>query len=385
VEELLMNLRPVCLLLTSCLLFRPGAPSAGQEQRAAVEPPPVEVTRPVVREVRDDAAFTGRTEAAQTVDVRPRVTGYLVKVAVKPGTTVKEGDLLFEIDPRPYEPEVRKAEAMLRVRELRLKRAAAEREQADRLRKNNVITQEEVDRLQTNREIAAAELASARANLDLARLNLEFTRVRAPMNGRLGRLAIDAGNLVRADDTTLATIVSLDPMYVYFDVSERTVLLRARLTGEGKTESEATVRLDLANGDRYPHRGIIDFVDNRVNPSTGTLRIRAIVPNAGWLLVPGLSVRVLVTMGAPHKALLVPDQAVLSDQGRKYVYVVTEKNVVQRRSVNLGPLQDGLREVTEGLTAEDWVVVRGQQKVKPDVAVKPRRVPAPREKPSPDK
>jgi RND family efflux transporter MFP subunit len=355
-------------------------------------PPEVPVSRPVAAEVTDYEDFTGRIEAAQTVDLRARVTGYLVKIAFRAGSAVNQGDLLFEIDPRPYQAELDKAQAEVTRAEARLKRLTADFERAKKLMAGGGIGAENFDRIAGDREEAQAALHAAQAARDVAKLNLSFTKVTAPIAGKIGQPALDAGNLVVADTTSLARIVSVDPLFVYFDIDERTFLRlrRTRLAdrARGERELEPPVMIGLSDEDGYPHRGTVDFIDNRVDPTKGTIRCRAAFPNRQGQLLPGMFARVRLATSAPHKALLVPETAIGSDQGRRYVFVVDDRDVLERRPVKLGLSQDGLREVLEGLTAGDRVAVdltkaRQRTTIRPkDVAI-PERPETPREKREP--
>ena len=296
------------------------------------------------------------------VEVRARVNGYLEKVNFKDGDEVKEGAVLFEIDPRPYEAEVARTEAAVGQSEAHYKRLEADLKRARSLVARQAIGREEFDKIVGDYAEAGASVGIAKANRDLAKLNLGFTKVTAPISGRLSRRMVDPGNLVKADETILTSIVSLDPMYVYFDVDERTLLRFRRLIAEGKiksrTQAEIPIFAALADEEGFPHKGIIDFSENRVDPNTGTLRVRAVIANpAPRVLSPGLFMRVRLPVGTPHKALLVAEQALGTDQGRKFLYVVKPgkdkdgkavPNAAEYRPVNVGALHDGLRVVDRG-------------------------------------
>jgi RND family efflux transporter MFP subunit len=262
-------------------------------------PPAVKAAQPAARETAGHADFAGRTESAVTVEVRARVTGYLDRVSFKEGDEVKKGDVLFEIDPRPYQAELARADAGLAAAEVRVKRAEADLKRAKALLDRSAISREEYDKLAGDVEEAKALVAVARATREVASLNLSFTKVAAPVAGRVGRRSVDPGNIVKADDTILTTIVGKGPMYVYFDVDERTYLNLRRAMRDGKIkaakEEELPVAVGLANEGDFPHRGKIDFVDNRVDPNKGTIRMRAVLPNTDGLLVPGLFARVRLT------------------------------------------------------------------------------------------
>jgi RND family efflux transporter MFP subunit len=357
------------IALTGCAREASEAPPAG--------PPPVTVSYVVQREVTDHADFTARTAAVDSVELRARVSGYLDKVHFKEGTLVKKGDLLFEIDPRTYEAVLRNAEGNLASVEARAQRLEADLARARRMVSQRAIGREEYDKVAGDRGEAVASRAAAKAAVDRARLDLGFTRVTAPVSGRISRYVVTVGNLVQAGDLTggtlLTTLVSVDPMYAYFDVDERTVLRVKQLIREGKASSpedaEIPVWLGLANEDGHSHRGTINFIDNQVNPKTGTLRVRGVFPNKDEALSPGYFARVRVPIGTPHKALLITERALDTDQGQKVVYVVDKDNKVASRPVRLGAMQDGLREITDGLKPGDRVVVNGLQHIRPGLTV----------------
>jgi RND family efflux transporter MFP subunit len=303
-QELHMNTRLFWWCL-SCLVLVLASEATCLAAEPAAAPPEVPVRQPLVREVADYEDFTGRTEAVSQVELRARVSGYLDKVLFKDGAEVRKGELLFEIDPRPYMAELQRAETHRAVSEAKLKQAETELKRATALLARQAISREEFDKIADDRAVAEAEVHVARAECEVAKLNLSFTKVTAPISGRISRRLIDPGNVVKADDTALATLVSLDPMYVYFDVEEGTALRlwRAAREGKAKRAAELPVAMGLADEQGYPHRGIVDFADNRVDPKTGSLRMRAVLPNADGLLVPGLFVRVRLTTSGPHKAL----------------------------------------------------------------------------------
>jgi RND family efflux transporter MFP subunit len=364
----------LCLGLAGCV----RAPSAAPE----AAPTPVTVSRPVERDVTDYADFTGRTAAVDSVEVRARVWGYLDKVHFKEGALVKEGDVLFEIDPRIYRADVERAVGTVAQFEARVHRLERDYHRAKNLLARGAVGQEEYDRYEADYREAVANLHVARANRDLAALNLGYTRVTAPVSGRVSRYVVTVGNLIQSGDqnngTLLTTIVSVDPMYAYFDVDERTVLRVRQLIREGKArsarETEWPVSLGLATEEGFPHRGTINFVDNQVNPKTGTLRVRGVFPNKDEALSPGFFARVRVPIGRAHQALLVTDRAIDNDQGQKVLYVVNEKNEVVSRPVRLGTLHDGLREIAGGLKPGERVVVNGLQQVRPGLTVEPKLV-----------
>jgi RND family efflux transporter MFP subunit len=346
------------------------------------EPIVVAVSPPVEQYVTDYAVFSGWTAAVDSVELRARVWGYLDKVNFQEGALVKKGDVLMEIEPRTYQTALEQAQGNVSQIEARLTRLDADRARAERLRAKGALSQEEYDRTVGDRGEAAGSVAASRAAVDRARLDLEYTKVVAPISGRVSRYVVTAGNLVQAGDqgggTLLTTIVSVDPMYAYFDVDEQTVLRVRQLIREGKAksarEAEVPVWLALANEDGYPHPGTINFVDNQINLKTGTLRLRGVFPNQDEALSPGNFVRVRVPIGFAHEALLVSDRAIDSDQGEKIVYIVDNDQKVVARPVRLGGLHDGLREITSGLQPGEQVVVNGLQQVSPGVTVEPRLV-----------
>jgi RND family efflux transporter MFP subunit len=369
-----------CLGLTGCAREHSAAPPAA--------PPSVTVSYPVERQVTDHADFTARTAAVDSVELRARVSGYLDMVPFKEGAMVKKGDVLFEIDPRTYKAALAIAKGTLGSAEARVKRLDAELARAQRLIGSRSISREDFDRHVGEHGEAVASRASLKAAVERAGLDLDFTKVTAPVSGRVSRYHVTVGNLVQAGDLTggtlLTTIVSVDPMYAYFDVDEHTVLRVKQLIREGKAgtpdEGEIPVWLGLANEDGHPHRGVVNFIDNQVNPRTGTLRVRGVFPNKDGALSPGYFARVRVPIGVPHKALLVTDRALDTDQGQKIVYVVDRANRVVSRPVRLGALHDGLREVTDGLKAGERVIINGLQQVRPGMTVEPNVVAMPASK-----
>lgn len=350
--------------------------------------PPIEVTvvQPRVREVTDHEDFTGQTEAYRSVDVRARVTGYLDKVNFREGTEVTEGTLLFEIDPRPYQAEVDRAQAAVEQADAQLIRLQSDFKRSEALFAKGTITAELFERTRADLKDAKAALEAAKATLDLSRLNLGFTKVNAPISGRVSRQFIDPGNLVKGDDTVLTRLVSQDPIYVYFDIDERTMLRIWRsqemAVVSSRQRPKLPVLMGLADEEGYPHRGVIDFEDNRVDPGTGTLRVRGEFANAKRLLIPGLFVRVRIPIGEPYQAILVPEQAVGTDQGQKFLYVLDEQNQVEYRPVKVGGLHDKLRVIAEGLTIDERVVMSGLQRVRPGVKVQIKPEPAETQKPA---
>jgi RND family efflux transporter MFP subunit len=368
---------------TGCLLLALVAAGCDQAPPAVtVEPPTVTVAAPVQKSVTDQADYTGRTEAVESVDVRARVSGYLTKINFEPGREVKKDAVLFVIDERPYKATLEQAESQVRLGEAQARYAIAEVKRNEPLVARNVTSQEEFNKLVANRDVANAQVDTYKAAVDNAKLNVGFCQVLSPIDGRASRNYITVGNLVTADVTLLTSVVSQDPMHVYFDVDEATILRIQALIRAGKFKSarrhdDVPVLVGLANEPgRYPHPGRVDFVDNRVDPNTGTLKVRAVLPNPvvvndDRLFGPGLFVRIRLPLGEPHPALLVSERAVGTDQGQKFVYVVNDKNEVALQPVTLGQAHDGLRVVTDGLKGGEKIVVTGLQRVRPGAAVKP--------------
>jgi RND family efflux transporter MFP subunit len=364
-------------LLVSALLLAGCAKPPAHNQGPPPDPE-VEVSLPVTAQVTDYEDFPGRTEAVDTIDVRARVTGYLDKVHFQEGADVKAGDLLFEIDPRPYQAELARAEANLVQAEARLKRLTSDLTRASGLIGKGAIGREEFDKIAGDRAEAAAAVGVATASRDLGRLNLSFTQVHARINGRISRRYIDPGNLAKADDTVLTTLVSLDPMYAYFDVDERATLRLQQLVRAKKLNlspgANVPVLMGMADETAFSHKGTLHFVDNRVDADTGTWRLRGRFPNADHAIASGMFVHIRLPIGEPYPALLIAEQALGTDQGQRFVYVVDAQNKAQYRRVKIGRLHEGLRVIADGLKPGEKVVVKGLQRVRPGAAVKPTLV-----------
>jgi RND family efflux transporter MFP subunit len=348
---------------------------------APPSPPAVTVAQPLVKEITSWDEYTGRLAAVDAVEVRARVSGYLQSVHFEDGAIVERGDLLFVIDPRPYQAALNQAQARAKQAETQLKLAQDERERAEQLFESRAVSEEELNvRIQAERG-AAARLEAAQAAVQTAKLDLSFTRIRAPITGRISRELVTEGNLISggsANSTLLTTIVSLDPIYVYFPADEHAYLRYARLARMGVRPSSRDhpnpVRLQLADEKGFPHEGYMDFVDNRIDEATGTMMGRAVVANPDHLLVPGLFARVKLLGEPPFEALLVPDAAIGTDQAQKFVYVVGEDDVVRRKQVVLGDSHGGLRVIRDGLTANDQVIVKGLQRAQPGSKVTPQQI-----------
>jgi len=345
---------------------------------------PVTVSVPLVKKTADYEEFTGRTEAVESVEIRARVTGYLNKVCYTEGSEIKQGDLLFEIDPRPFQAKYDREVAMVKGREADLKLRKLELNRAKNLLPDKAISESDYDQAVAAYEQAVAALAAAQASADEAKLELDFTRLLAPIAGVISRAQVTPGNLVNADQTVLTSVVSVDPMYVYFDVDEDTVLSIGQAVREGriqvKGENEVPVWMGLANEQGFPHQGILDFSENRFDAGTGTIRLRGVFKNprpavGGRVLMPGLFTRVRLYISQPYEALMVAERALGNDQGQKYLLVVNAKNEVEYRRVTVGRLDGQLRVIREGVRAGEQVIVHGQQRVRPGDTVVPKLVP----------
>lgn len=340
---------------------------------AAMPAVEVDVAPVVARKVVDWQSYSGRLEAVERVDIRPRVTGTITEVHFKNGAQVKKGDVLFTIDPAPYRAEVARAEAQLAAAQARVRFTAAELDRAAKLVADSTITRRTLDEREHNARDAQASLRAAQAELDVARLNLSYTSVTAPIAGRVSRAEITVGNVVAAGaaGTPLTTLVSVSPIYASFDVDEQTYL---RHIASVKDQAGVPVQLGLANEAEYSRAGTIDDVDNRLDPVSGTIRVRARFDNADGLLVPGLYARVKVGGSDPQPAVMVDERAIGTDQDKKFVLVVGDDNKVSYRPVLLGSRQEGLRIVTGGLAAGERIIVNGMQRARPGDVVKPKAV-----------
>jgi RND family efflux transporter MFP subunit len=362
---------------------------AGCRREAPVfSPPPtiVTVAHPIAREVVEAAYFTGRTDGSEFVEVRARVSGYLTKILFQPGTRIHKGDPLFEIDDRPYRVSLDQAEAELERAKARLTRTNLDLARSDKLVKTNAVSKEDFDRAVGDQAEAGAAVKSAAAAVERAQLDLSWTKVSAPIGGLVSREQITVGNLVTADQTRLTSILREDPMYVYFDIDERTVLKILKLIREGKfksaRESKVPIRMSLGNDTDYSLNGFVNFVENRVDPNSSTMRIRGefanpLEANGAVQLAAGLFGRVRFDLGSPYPALLVTERAILSDQDQKFLYVVNDKKEIERRDVQLGQLENSLRVISAGLQPDDWVLVNGLQRVRPGVVVDPKQAAMP--------
>jgi RND family efflux transporter MFP subunit len=353
---------------------------ARNEAATAAAPPPPQVTvaQVVSKAVTEFDEFTGRFEAIDRVEVRPRVTGYISSINFTEGSEVKKGDVLFVIDQRPYAAELKHAQAQLAQAKSQLALAKSEKARAVNLLTQHAISQEEYDTRASGDEQAEANVQLAEAALDTAELNMSFSRVTAPITGRISRANVTVGNLVANGQTLLTTLVSIDPIYVRFDGDEQAYLRYLKLAkdraAEGQKDVPNPVLVGLADEAGFPHAGVMVFLDNEVDPATGTIRTRAKLDNHDRAFTPGMFARVRLMGDKKYDALLINDSAIGTDQTVRYVLVVGADNKVEYRPVKLGPVIDGLRVVREGLKPNDTIVVNGLQRVRPGSPVQPQRV-----------
>jgi multidrug efflux system membrane fusion protein len=357
------------LVLASCGRT-PGGEAAG--------PPQVTAAKVIVKRVQDWDEFTGRFQAVDTVEVRPRVSGYIDRAAFTEGQMVNEGDLLFLIDPRPYQAEYERAKAALLLARSQYDLAQIEATRVQKLKDSGAVSREELDERLSTLHQQEANVQAQKATLATAALNLTFTRVLAPVRGRVSRAEVTRGNLVSGGNnggTLLTTLVSMDPIYVYFEGDENAYLRYGQMarTGErpSSRDSRNPVRVALANEEGFNHEGYVDFVDNAVNPQTGTVRARAVLANKEGLFTPGLFARVQLLGSGEHEAILIEDRAVGTDQDQQFVLVIGPDNKAEYRKVTLGRKVDGLRVVRDGLKSGDIVIVSGLQRVHPGTPVSP--------------
>jgi membrane fusion protein, multidrug efflux system len=355
----------VCILSAGC------KPST---QAPAQQPPPVTVATPIQKETVEWDEYTGRTAAVESVKIRPRVSGYIDQIGFKEGQLVKPGDILFVIDRSPYE-------AALNITTANLQNAQAQRElqvanfaRAQRLFQTNVTSKEEYDTSVAQKNQAIAQAAQASAQVNLAQLNLNWTQVKAAIEGRISRQLVTKGNLVQADTTELTTIVSVSPIYAYFNLDERTVQKYLGQIQSGQLKdpraSFMPVYLQVEGETGFPHEGVVDFVENTYNASTGTLQVRGRFKNDDASLYPDAFIRIRIAGTPEYKAILISDRAVGSDQGQKFVLLVDDNSVVQVRPVELGPVVDGLRVVRKGVELGDRVIINGLANARPGSKVR---------------
>ncbi|MBL3556059.1 MULTISPECIES: efflux RND transporter periplasmic adaptor subunit [Marinobacter] len=349
-----------------------GCEAQSDEAIAPPPPPEVDVAEVLVDRVTLWESFTGRVASPETVDLRPRVSGYIDEVAFEEGELVQAGDLLFQIDPRPYKARAQAARAELALANSQLELARSEAGRAKTLLESRAISQEEYDQRNAALLSARARVQAAQAALDAAELDLQYTRITAPVSGRAGRALVTRGNLANADQSLLTTVVSVDPLHVYFEADEKSASRSQQLPVTGQPRS---VRIALGDEDGRQYQGELDFVDNHLNPGTGTLQYRAVVSNSDGLIRPGQFARVEMPVAKLDSALLVNRKAVLTDQDRRYVYVVDENNLASTRQVTTGRQVDDLLVIRDGLQSGDLVIINGVQKVYgPGMEVSPQLV-----------
>jgi len=360
------------------MLALAGCSESTSQPAAAPPPPPVTVAPPVQRTVTDWDEFTGRFDAVEQVQIRARVTGFVTSVEFKDGAIVKAGDLLYVIDPRQYEAVAEQARGQLADAKAKVDLAERELSRATELNKSQFAAESVVDQRKQALQAAEAAVLQAEGAMQRANLDVEFTKVKAPIDGRISRHLVSVGNLVQGSEsgaTLLTSIVSLNPIHLYFDMDESIYMRNSRLWFEGRRPSSRDtpnpVQVILSGETKPSHEGSVDFLDNRLDVSTGTLRGRALIPNQDLSILPGQFARVRVIGSAPYQALLLPDTAIATDQSRKIVLVVRDDNTVEARQVVLGPLDDGLRVIREGLKPEDKVIVDGLQRARVGAKVTP--------------
>jgi multidrug efflux system membrane fusion protein len=369
--KLVVSLGLVLLLIAEVGCKKATAP--------APAPLPVNVVTVVEKEVNEWDEFTGRLEAVESVEIRPRVSGYITEVHIEAGAIIKKGDLLYVIDPRPYQADFDRAAAEFERMQAQLKLAQIELDRAKELRTKNTISASEFDQKAATYQGASAASASAEAAKNSAALNLEFTQIKSPIDGRVSDARITLGNLVQpgaGPESVLTTVVSVDPIYAKVDADENAILKYVKLSEEGKRVSARTAKIpafvELGNETGFPHEGYIDFVDNRLDPGTGTVRARAVLTN--WnpnLITPGFFVRVRVAGATAYRAALIPDKVISSQQGVKFVFVVKADNTLERRNVETGTMFEGKRIVKSGLKDGEKVVSTRLQLIQPGMPVKP--------------
>jgi RND family efflux transporter MFP subunit len=361
------SLKPACwIAVAGCIL------SAGCKQSTlapAPPPPPVTVATPIHKEIVEWDEYTGRTEAVESVQIRSRVSGYIDQISFQEGQLVKPGDVLFVIDQRPYRNVLDQDKANLQRADAQRQLKVANFARAQQLFQSKVSSKEEFDTKVADRNEAEAEFAQAQASLNSAQLNMDFTEVKSPIRGRISRQLVTRGNLVQADSTVLTKLVSVDPIYAYFNIDERTVQKYRDQIQNGQLQdprvSSMPVYLQLEGETGFPHEGIIDFVDNTFNAPTGTLQLRGRFQNKDASLYPDAFVRIRMAGTPKHEAILITDRAIASDQGQKFVLLVDNNSVVQVRPVEVGPVVDGLRVVRKGLGPDDHVIVNGLVNAQP--------------------
>jgi len=375
------TLRAACAIVTGFAIFGLAACSQNQAQKPPAPPPPaVTIANPLEKEVVEWDEYTGRFDAVDLVEVRARISGVLNEVKFKDGAIVRKDDLLFVIDPRPFQRVLDRDRATLQGAKVGLEFAQKDLERARPLVANATISQQGFDQRTQAVRTAEANVLSAQASVRSAELDVEFTQIHAPITGRIGRKLVSEGNYLTGGSgsgTLLTTIVSTDPIYFYFDVSEADFLKYKRLGELGLRPSsrdhENPVELGLQNDQGFPYKGKMNFVDNRIDQNTGSLRGRAVFNNPDGLFQPGLFARVRMIGSGQYKAILLPDVAIATDQSNRFVFVVAEDGTVSTKPVVLGPIIDGLRVIRSGVSAADWVIVNGVQRARTGIKVKPEK------------
>lgn len=375
--------RPGILVALGGLVAAAGCDQSGQPQGQAPAQalPVVTVSKPVQREIVEWDEYTGRFDSVETVDIRARVSGYLNEVHFKDGQMVKQGDLLFVIDPRPFERTLEQAQAELVQAQTKVDNANLDVVRGKPLVERRIISEKSFDDRESLMRDAQAAVKVAEAKIKTTELDLSFTRITSPLSGRISRNMVSVGNWVSAGGTASATlltsIVSSDPIHIYFDLSENNYIKYKRLTergiGSGAADVGAPVEIALPDERGFRHKARLDFLDNRLDQGTGTLRARAVIANPAGLFSPGMFARVRVTGTAPYDAVMLPDESIGTDQTNKFVFAVGEDGTVMRRVIKLGPLFEGLRVVREGVSEEDWIITRGLQRARPGLKVAPKR------------
>ncbi|HZW11580.1 MAG TPA: efflux RND transporter periplasmic adaptor subunit [Noviherbaspirillum sp.] len=366
----LILIAAAALVLSAC--GKPAAQEVGQQPAGG---PPISAATVLEKSIVETQEFSGRLEAVDRVEVRPRVSGFIASVNFQPGAEVKKGDVLFVIDPRPYEAEARRAEAAAMAARAKADLAKVELARAEKLVAEKAIAQREADEKAASVKELDATARAAQATYEAAKLDLGFTKVHSPINGRVSKAEVTAGNLVDGS-VVLTSVVSSNPIYASFDGDEKSFLSVSAMARKGVP---VTVRIGLANENGFPHEGKLEFVDNRVDPATGSVRMRAVFKNADSALAPGLFARVQLASGDGNggatNAALINDRAVGTDQNRKFVYVVNGEGKAEYRPVKLGPVVDGLRVVREGVKPGETIVVNGLQRVRPGAPVTAQLIP----------
>lgn len=365
-------------------IFKPWHAGEAQAVPGPAAPTTVDVAAALGKTITEWDEFSGRLEAVDRVEIRARVGGTIDAVHFREGALVKKGDPLFTIDPRPYAAEVARAEAALAAAQVRAGHAQTELARAQRLVQDNAVSRREFDERDNGSREAIANVRAAQASLDVARLNLAYTRITAPVSGRVSRAEITVGNLVAAGAGTpvLTTVVSVSPVYASFELDEQTYLRYTADKASGASgasggeggQSKLPVFLGLANDEDYPREGHIQSLDNRLDTKSGTIRVRAVFDNPDGRLLPGLYARIKLGGGTPHPVVLINDRAIGTDQGKKFVLVLDGANKLAYREVTLGPSYEGLRVIRQGLKADERIVVNGLQRVRPGITVAPKPV-----------